>query len=366
MNVRDLLRLSSVPRLGPLKIRALVTHFGDPEAVLRAEPRDLIRVPGIDRKLASAIVRHDGENFADEQLRAVNRIGGCILPYWDNSYPSLLKKIYDPPPLLYVLGGFTEIDRHAMGIVGTRKPSSYGQRVTENLTRELMEAGITVVSGLARGIDTIAHETALKAGGRTIAVIGSGLDVPYPPENRRLLQRIARQGVVMSEFPLGTQPEAPNFPRRNRLISGISLGVIVVESDEDGGAMITASTALDQNREVFAVPGMITERRSIGPHLLIQQGRAKLVHTVNDVLVEFPALAGSSRSQERQAMPLPELTLFENTVLESLSNEPVHIDVLSERASLSTSDCLVTLLSLEFKGLVRQLPGKFFVKAEGF
>lgn len=364
MNIRDLLRLSSVPRLGPLKIRALVTHFGDAGAVLRAGPRELIRVPGIDRKLASAIAHHDGEDFADEQLKAVNRIGAHILSYWDDSYPSLLKRIYDPPPLLYALGTFAEVDRHSIGIVGTRKPSSYGQRVTENLARELVEVGITIVSGLARGIDTFAHEAALKAGGRTIAVIGSGLDVPYPPENRRLLQRIARQGIVISEFPLGTQPEASNFPRRNRLISGISLGVIVVESDEDGGAMITASTALDQNREVFAVPGMITEKRSMGPHLLIQQGRAKLAHSVNDVLAEFPALAGSSRSQERRTLPLPELTLFENTILQRLSAEPVHIDVLSERTALSTSDCLVTLLSLEFKGLVRQLPGKYFVKAE--
>lgn len=364
MNIRDLLRLVSVPRLGPLKIRALVSHFGDPASALRARPRDLIRVPGIDKKLATAIKRHDGESFADGQLRRINRVGGRIIPFWDASYPHLLKKIYDPPPLLYVIGEFTESDRNAIGVVGTRKPSPYGQQVTDLLCSELVSAGITIVSGLARGIDTHAHETTLRSNGRTLAVIGSGLDIPYPPENARLLRRIAAKGAVISEFPLGTQPEAQNFPRRNRLISGLSLGVIVVESDEDGGAMITASTALDQNREVFAVPGMITEKRSIGPHILIRDGRAKLIHGAEDVLNEFPAFC-HPREQSRR-IGLPPLTLFETSVLEILGGEPMHIDAIADRTGLATSDGLVTLLSLEFKGLVRQLPGKFFVRAAGW
>jgi DNA processing protein len=366
LDIRDLLRLACVPRLGPLKIRALVTRFGDPGSVFQADPRELIRVPGIDKKLASTIVRHDGEQFADHQLKNINRIGGHILPYWHESYPHLLKKIYDPPPLLFVLGNFAETDRHSLGIVGTRKPSAYGQRIAEAFTTELVALGMTAVSGLARGIDTMAHEAALKAGGRTIAVIGSGLDIPYPPENRRLMHRIAEHGAVVSEFPFGTKPEASNFPRRNRLISGLSLGVVVVESDPDGGAMITASTALDQNREVFAVPGMITEKRSIGPHILIRDGRAKLVTNVDDIIAEFPLLAASSRNRPEETRSLPELTLFETTVLDILTEEPMHIDVIADKTALSTPDGLVALLSLEFKGLVRQLPGKYFVKAAGW
>lgn len=364
MNIRDLLRLISVPRLGPLKIRALVSHFGDPGSALRAHPRELIRVSGIDKKLAAAIRRHDGETFADEQLKCINRIGGRIIPFWDASYPHLLRKIYDPPPLLYVLGEFTESDRNAIGVVGTRKPSPYGQRITDVLCGDLVSAGITIVSGLARGIDTHAHEATLRANGRTIAVIGSGLDVPYPPENFRLIRRISAKGAVISEFPLGTRPEAQNFPRRNRLISGLSLGVVVVESDEDGGAMITASTALDQNREVFAVPGMITEKRSIGPHVLIRDGRAKLIQGAVDVLNEFPAFCRPR--DQGVAATLPALSLFETSVFETLGDEPIHIDAIADRTGLATSDGLVTLLSLEFKGLVRQLPGKFFVRAPGW
>ncbi|MEX1139274.1 MAG: DNA-processing protein DprA [Bacteroidota bacterium] len=359
MNILDLLRLTSVPRLGPLKIRALISSFGTPTAVLEASPRALHRVPGIDKKLASAISRHDGRSFAERQLSALNKLGARIVTMWDTEFPALLKKIYDPPPLLYILGTFSETDAGAVAIVGTRKPSPYGNRITEVLTEHLVARGITVVSGLARGIDTMAHSAALKACGRTIAVIGSGLDVPYPPENRGLMERIQRKAVVVSEFPFGTQPEASNFPRRNRIISGLSLGTIVVESDQDGGAMITASTALDQNREVFAVPGMITEKRSVGPHTLIRDGRAKLVHSVEDILVELP-MKFQGASAQKQERSLPPLTLFETKVLECLGHEPLHIDLIADTTGLTTPDGLVALLSLEFKGLVRQLPGKYF------
>jgi DNA processing protein len=220
--------------------------------------------------------------------------------------------------------------------------------------------GITVVSGLARGIDTTAHSATLKSGGRTIAVIGSGLDVPYPPENKKLLDQIADTGVVVSEFPMGAKPDAPNFPRRNRIISGLSLGTVIIESAEDGGAMITASTALDQNREVFAIPGNINDKRSSGPNKLIQEGRAKLVQNVDDILAELNVKLekGSAKKEERPAI---QLTIFEQKIYDILGTDPTHIDDIAEAADSSTSDVLVTLLSLEFKGLIKQLPGKMFM-----
>ena len=361
--VRDLLKLSSVPKIGPRKIRALISHFGDPAAVLSAPPRELIRVPGIERKIASNIVHHRGaDQFADEQLRRLNRIGGRIVTSWDQEYPDLLKRTYDPPPLLFVLGKLSASDKNPIAIVGTRRPSPYGQGVTESFSRSLAELGLTVVSGLARGIDTVAHSATLQSGGRTIAVIGSGLDIPYPPENRRLLDMIAQTGAVISEFPMGAKPDATNFPRRNRIISGMSIGTIVIESGEDGGAMITATTALDQNREVFAVPGAITDRRSAGPHKLIREGRAKLVQRIEDVLEELgPQMRNLMRS-ERSAEPQIEMTLFERKVLNVLTEQPMQIDAVAEAAETSTADALVNLLSLEFKNLVRQLPGKFFIR----
>ncbi|HEY5614886.1 MAG TPA: DNA-processing protein DprA [Bacteroidota bacterium] len=363
-NVRDLLRLSSVPRIGPLKIRALVNHFGDPADVLNATPRELIKVTGIDKKLASNIVHHNnGEVFADEQLKRLNKIGGRIITLWDAEYPALLKKIYDPPAFLFVLGAFETTDSQSIAIVGTRHPTSYGQHIAEQFSKEFAKLGIPTVSGLARGVDTIVHSTTLKSGGRTIAVIGSGLDVPYPPENKKLLEKIAVDGAVVSEFPMGAKPDAPNFPRRNRIISGLTLGTVIIESPEDGGAMITASTALDQNREVFAVPGSIIEKRSQGAHKLIKEGRAKLITNIDDILDELQLRVAGAIKKEREPAAMVELTLFEQKIYGVLTTDPTHIDTIAEDANISPTDALVNLLSLEFKGLVRQLPGKFFTKS---
>lgn len=361
-NLRDLLRLASVPRIGPQKLRSLVAHFKNPTTVLKANARDLIKVPGIDKKLASSIIHHDGESFADDQLRRLNRANARIVTIWDEEYPNLLRKIYDPPSILYVQGKFSEADRKSIAVVGTRHPSPYGQRVAETLSRDLANLGIVTVSGLARGIDTIVHSTTLKSSGRTIAVFGSGLDVPYPLENRKLMHQIAEMGVVLSEFPMGTKPDATNFPRRNRIISGLSVGTIIVESADDGGAMITASTALDQNREVFAVPGNITEKKSAGPHTLIREGRAKLISSIDDVLEEVGTLLHLESKISKKIMKPIDLSLFEEKIFNLLSADPIHIDAISERGNVSTSDALVSLLSLEFKGLVKQLPGKYFVK----
>lgn len=363
INVHELLRLSSVPRIGPQKIRALIAHFKTPDDVFHASARELITVPGIDKKLASNILHHiTEEKFADEQLKKLNKLGGRIITLWDKEYPDLLRKIYDPPAFLFILGKFKEADAHSLALVGTRHPTPYGHSVAESLTREIAQHSITIISGLARGVDTIVHSTALKCGTRTIAVIGSGLDVPYPPENKKLMEHIAEEGAVVSEFPMGTKPDAPNFPRRNRIISGLSLGTVVVESADDGGALITATTALDQDREVFAVPGNITEKRSNGPNKLIREGRAKLITNAQDIFDELGSQLHLSFNQNDIKLKI-DLTQTEQSLFQFLSDEPIHIDALSEKTEISTSDALVTLLSLEFKGIVRQLPGKLFVRA---
>lgn len=280
-----LLCLSSVPGLGPVRIRSLMTAFGSAQAVLRSTPEKLAAVSGIQPKLARLVSRHRGEAFARAQLGMARHHGVRIITLWDPAYPERLKTIHDPPVLVYVRG--TIPGSMSVAVVGTRRPSPYGAAVAEWCARALGSRDITVVSGLARGIDTIAHRAALASGGTTIAVVGSGLDIPYPPENAPLIDAIARRGAVVSEFPMGERPVASHFPRRNRIISGVSSGCIIVESGHCGGAMITASLALEQHRKVFAIPGNITQPKSAGPNALIRDGRAKLVHAVDDVLREL-------------------------------------------------------------------------------
>ncbi|MEE9225397.1 MAG: DNA-processing protein DprA [Bacteroidota bacterium] len=370
-NVRDLLTLAAIAGIGPSRLRALVSHFKSPTAVLQASARDLVAVDGFDKKLALNIARQRdghgnrlGMKFADEQLSKLNKVDGRVITYWDDEYPELLKKIYDPPPFLFVRGSLKPADKFAVALVGTRSPSVYGKLIAEKLTVGLVSVGVTIVSGLARGIDTTVHRAALKSGGRTLAVIGSGIDIIYPPENRRLVDDVIECGAIVSEYSMGTKPDAVNFPRRNRIISGLSLGTVIVETTIQGGAMITANTALDQNREVFAVPGNVTERRAGGPNKLIQQGRAKLIETVEDIVAELeprlkPLLGQHPAGAKTVEIPLSDA---ENTIYGLLSEKPLHIDALAERSVLPTSEALVHLLNLEFKDLVKQLPGKVFAR----
>lgn len=367
----DVLTLAQCPGVGSNRLRSLVMAMRQRPTIEDLSPREIAGVEGFGRKLAVSVSRftRSGEfararEFAQRQLSMLNRIGGTIVGCWDEQYPPLLAAIYDPPPYLFMRGKFSGGDPYTLAIVGTRVPSEYGALMAEKFSREFARAGVTVVSGLARGIDTVAHSAALRSGGRTIAVIGSGLDVVYPPENRDLLERICTSGAVVSEFPMGTTPEAQNFPKRNRIISGLSLGTLVVETDLTGGAMITANLALDQNREVFAIPGQIDRRRSRGCHALIREGRAKLVESIEDIVAElgpklgpFPARIGS-HVPDRPAT----LGLFEQALLDMLTETPSHIDALAAKSGFSTSDALVNLLALEFKGLARQLPGKMFVR----
>ncbi|HEX9655430.1 MAG TPA: DNA-processing protein DprA [Bacteroidota bacterium] len=370
--VRDILLLSQIPGIGPTRLRALINIFKSAEHIQHSSARDLTSVEGIERKTAlgiagffkSASALHKAESYITAQLSKVNKTDSKVITLWDKEYPENLKKIYDPPPLLFLRGTMTPEDRYAIAIVGTRDPTPYGSTMAEKFSSELSHLGIPIISGLARGIDTIAHSTAIKNRNRTVAVIGSGIDVVYPPENFDLFQRIGTSGAVVSEFEMGTKPDAGNFPRRNRIISGIAIATIIVETGVNGGAMITASTALDQNREVFAVPAAVSDRKKNGTNILIKESKAQLIESVEDILETLGQRIKKfiSSDEPAAARPLPEMTLFEQQLFAALTDEPKHIDRIAEDAKLSMSDALVHLLSLEFKGLVRQMRGKMFVK----
>ncbi|MBI4531372.1 MAG: DNA-protecting protein DprA [Candidatus Latescibacteria bacterium] len=363
MNIHALLTLHMIPGIGPNRLRMLVNHFETPEAVLTASGRDLMEVDGIDDVLSNAI-RHTrpDDQTVTEQLDTLDRCGGRIVTWWDGEYPSYLKEIYDPPTLLFVRGTLPTPDEVTLAVVGSRVATPYGRTVTERLVGGLTRHGITIVSGMARGIDGIAHRAALSNGGRTIGVLGCGLDVVYPAEHKKLYDEVSVNGAILSECPMGTAPEAHNFPRRNRMISGLSLGVLVVEAQEKSGALLTAKLALDQGRDVFAVPGNIDASRSRGTNRLIQQG-AKLVLDIEDILDELTGPLGGVRPSLSATAPGEHLSEEEKGLLDRLSpSEPRHIDALSVESGLPSSKALALLLPLELAGLVRQLSGKHFVR----
>jgi DNA processing protein len=302
--------------------------------------------------------------MVDLQCARLGSVNARVVSILDEEYPANLKRIYDPPPFVFVRGSLDDRDAVSIAIVGTRSPTPYGIEMAGRFAAEFVAAGIPVVSGLARGIDTVAHRRALESDGRTLAVIGSGVDVIYPPENFRLAERIVAHGAVLSEFAMGAKPDAGNFPRRNRIISGIALATLVVETAVDGGAMITAGTALDQDRDVFAVPGPVRAGVRSGTHLLIKQGNALLVESVQEVLDDLaPRLRefvpATSLPPPR---PAPALSLFERQLYDVLGQTPIHIDQIAGCAGCTSADALVHLLSLEFKGVVRQIPGKMFAR----
>ena len=360
----DLFLLLSVEGIGPAKFRSLLSKFKTTENILSASYDSLLEIEGISTNLANRVCqinrnRNATNDIVLKQLDKLEKLGCHIVTVWDNEYPPILKKIYDPPIILFYKGNFSESDNYSIAVVGTRQPTNYGKLQTERLVNDLASQKITIVSGLARGIDTIAHTASLKNNSRTIAVIGSGLDVIYPPENRKLFNEISEHGIIISEYSLGTKPDAVNFPKRNRIISGISLGTVIIETGVTGGAMQTAAYALDQNREVFAIPGNLGVKQSEGTNLKIQRGEAKLIRSYEDVLIELELklkpVIGKNIPQ-----PQASLNLFEEKIIASLTNEPIQIDKIASITNLSTSDCLVHLLSLEFKGIVKQLPGKLF------
>ncbi|MEM8487828.1 MAG: DNA-processing protein DprA [Bacteroidota bacterium] len=365
---RALLALSMVPGVGAGKIRQLVAYFGTAQDVLNASFHTLLEVKGIGPGLAKAIVQFNQYPAVDEQFRWAGRAEALLLPFWDDRYPRLLHTIYDPPAFLWMRGDASVLDKPAVAIVGTRRPSAYGLRAATHFAKELASRGFVILSGLAYGIDGAAHSAALEAGGCSVAVLGSGIDRIYPAKHMEIARQLVLQGALVSELPLRAKPDAANFPKRNRIISGLSLGTLVVEAFEKGGALITARMALEQNREVFAVPGSIFSQTAAGCHGLIAGGQAKLVHSVDDVLDELGVVseAVSSNGQDvRKKTAIDnaaQLQGIERRLYDLLGEEPRHIDALCDAAAVDVSTALVYLLSLEFKGFVRQLAGKQFYR----
>ncbi len=346
-----------VKGIGPAKMQALLDAFDGAEAAWMASEPQLKKL-GFDQRAINNLLEARSTLNLQASLEMVERAGIHLLTWDDPAYPAYLREIPTPPPVLYLKGDIREVDRFAVAVVGTRRLTSYGRQVTRDLVTGLVKNGVTIVSGLARGIDAIAHKTALELDGRTLAVLGSGLDCVYPTENRALAQQIAAgKGAVISEYGLGVQPEAKNFPPRNRIISGLSLGVVVVEAGQQSGALITTKFAVEQDREVFAVPGNVTSPASLGPNRLIQQG-AKLVTSVEDILEELNLQMVAEHTAVQLALPE---TTEEVALYAQLTAQPIHVDELSRSTGLPSHVVSSTLTLMELKGMVQQVGGMNYV-----
>jgi len=370
VNERErLIALNLVPEIGSARVRRLLEAFETLERLWQASASELQQVEGIGPILAERLLAGCRDaRLVYHEMALAQRHGVTILALGDEAYPARLKEIHDPPLALYQRGTWMERDAIAIGIVGARRASFYGQQVSERLAYDLALRGVTIVSGLARGIDAAAHRGALKAGGRTIAVLGSGLNQIYPPEHAELATQVAAQGILLSEYPMTAEPLPHHFPQRNRLISGLSLGVVVVEATQRSGALITADCALEQGRDVFAVPGHIDSPASRGTHHLLKQG-AKLVTSVDDILEELrlspmPVSETPKPTAEPGApVAIADVSETERLLIGQLSaDEPVDVDGLSEKTGLPASTCTATLLQLELKRVVKQLPGQRFIR----
>jgi len=347
-----------VPGIGPKRFEVLLRHFGSAGEAWQAGVSNL-QAAGLDRRSLENLLTARSELDLDAEVERNAKAGVTILTWDDPDYPALLKQIYDPPYVLYVRGELLPADEWAIAVVGTRRASAYGREATRRLAGDLATNGVTVVSGLAQGIDSHAHKAALEAGGRTIAVLAHGLDHVYPPQNRSLAARIAEQGALVSEFALGTRPEAKNFPARNRIISGLSLGTLVVEAGKRSGALITAEFAAEQGRDVFAVPGNIFAAGAAGTNRLIQTG-AQIALGVEDILEELNLTMIGAFQQAREIVPENEM---ESRLLEHLSDDPLHVDELGQAAGMPISEVTSALALMELKGMVRQVGGMNYVVA---
>jgi len=359
--------LNMMEGLGPIKVRALIDMLGSPQAVFEVEGNALLRVHGIGQKLCSSILSQRGEIDPQVEIEQAAELGIRILTPLDVEYPDALGEIHDPPLALYVRGSFLPGDEHMLGIVGSRKATHYGLNIADRLAYQLTQTGFTIVSGLARGIDTAAHQGALKGKGRTIAVLGAAIDQLTPPENAELADAIAASGAVISEYPLGRQADRMTFPYRNRIISGLSMGVIVVEAGFKSGSLHTADSALEQGRSVFAVPGRIDHPSAKGTNRLIKNG-AKLVDNVGDILEEFELLIppGAMEEPEKRASARPEIPLSEEEkkLVEALWQEALDVDSLARAAGLTSAEISGLLLGLEMKRVVKILPGRIVELAD--
>ena len=355
------LALGRIRGVGGVSFKKITARFADPAAVFRASAAELAEIEGLHREVIHSIANFNDWAEIDKEIQRARAAGIKMIPFSDAAYPASLRAIADPPPLLYVKGELRDNDSRAIAIVGSRSASDYGRRIARDLARGLASFGFTVVSGMARGIDGMAHESALQAGGRTLAVLGSGVDHAYPPEHEMLYRRISESGAVISELPMGARPIAFNFPARNRLISGLSLGVVVVEATEKSGSLITASLAAEQGREVFAVPGEAGASRSRGSHRLIRQG-AKLVETVEDIIEEIaPQLSRRGDAAPASARSLPENSgPAARQIFALLKESSLQVDQVIEQTGLPAPQVLQVLLDLELQGFVCQTPGKIY------
>lgn len=358
--------LSSIEGIGLKTINILLAEFDTIDSLLNASKGKIMSIPELTPNAAKKIINFNYQNknliqnFSD-LYKETESLGINIITYFCKDYPTQLKNIFDPPLILYTSGTYPLDFDNSLSIVGTRNSSVYGKMQTEKITKELVENGIKIISGMAKGIDTIAHKTAIQNSGKTLAVIGSGIDVIYPAENRALFTDIQNNGLIISEFDIGTKPDAGNFPKRNRIISALSLGTLVIETRKKGGAMQTAALALDQGKEVFAVPGNVGSPNSEGTNNLIQKGTAKLVTNATDILDELNLY--NHNKSVKLVKPMVSLSLFEEKIYSKLNYDFTHIDKISLETGLNIQDCLANLLILEMKGLVAQLPGKNFRKS---
>lgn len=358
--------LRHLPGIGPLMFKRLLDSFGSPENVFAATRQELVKTEGLPEKSIRAIMQADFSDAAKKVTAFCARSGCRIITLDDKEYPYRLARIPDPPPYLYAFG-LDLTTAPAIAVVGTRNPTRYGVSMARRLSGDLAAMGFIIVSGMARGIDSAAHVGAMDAGGKTVAVLGSGISVIYPPENRKLYYRIAENGTVISELPATEPPHAYNFPSRNRIISGMSLGAVVVEAARKSGSLITAKLAAEQGREVFAVPGNINSYKSTGAHDLLKQG-AKLVEKAEDVVEELAPLlvsgyaeyGGFTNSSKDGPGKNPDLTAEEARVYDALDPYPAHIDELGGKLAMDSGSLLAVLLNLELKGIVKQMPGKYF------
>lgn len=358
-DLRYFIGFNRVSGIGPAKLQRLIDFFGDLGSAWKAGPFDLVRA-GLDKRALENFLKARQEMDLDAETDRAQRACDLILTWDDEAYPRRLKEIPQPPPVLYVKGTLDPADDWSLAVVGTRNASAYGKETTRALVTELAHNKMTIVSGLARGIDAAAHVSALDAGGRTIAVMGSGIDIVYPPEHTKLAAMIAEHGAVISDYPVGMKPAADNFPARNRIISGLSLGVLIVEGDQVSGAMITCDFALEQDREVFAVPGNIFRRESRGPNKLIRESRAKLITSVADILEELNLTMIAEKQAARTIVPSNET---EAVLLKYLSADPTHVDEIRQQSGLPIAAVTSTLALMELKGMVMQMGGMNYVIA---
>jgi DNA processing protein len=361
MNAKDLkywVGFSFIPGIGHVRFSQIESYFPDLETAWNA-PAGELRKARLEDAVVRSIVTSRPRIDIDAELEKLPRFGIAVLTWHDEGYPARLKEIYDFPPVLYVRGSLTAADEWCLAVVGTRRATAYGRQVTEEIVSDLARNNITIVSGLARGVDSIAHQAALDAGGRTVAILAGGLDTIYPPENLGLARRIVEQGALISEYPLGTKPRADHFPRRNRILSGMSLGVLVTEAGEGSGALITADLGLEQNRDVLCVPGSILSPASRGTNKYIQQG-AKLIMNCQDILEELNLRAVAQQLEFKDIVPETET---ESVLLKKLSSEPSHIDEICAGSGLPVSTVSSTLAMMELKGLVRSVGNMSYVLA---